>query len=665
MSNYIYTGASLVANDSDYEWTSDRIRFPAELTTEPEDLSQATLLATLLTALHSHPSPSTIHIPDRNLLHCLRRTRSRPHPQPTIDHLLSLARPLLTPHVLRLLPPTRAKKLNLTAPLPVQAAFVLPHIAGDTFLDSWRSPLRWRDIQTVSYAPALLSLQSRPFWATTSGQYDLRDPITTISELRRIRALTTRDLRSADPRWTDSNIPHGAQIWRMATSDLPNRARTERLLHERHWLVRPRPPIDSSPLPSPSPQPICSLCGLALSYRHVLQECQHTAVRTARDSVLVDIDSYLEPDDPPAELYRHILHLTRQPGGHSILLGNWRTPQVEELGRRLNLIEGFPMPDLPRHLSVLQAKFTRLTSDTWTEWRAAVLGRPSPPRYLRPGDRVYAVKRGRSPGLYYSAAEARAQTQRFGGAITRTFSTVAEATAFMAIPIDPPPDLDRSNCHEAYTDGSCKGVGAAAKAGWGFVALPPASDLPLTERSGPVLTSPDQPGFLGALKHSNNTAELSAIGQALTWALSPEPPHITTLLLYSDSELALQKVFLPPRSDKPAPHKDLSARVRQLYITVLANNPVFLIWTKGHDHTGTRSARWNAVADSLAEIGRLTNPQPDPPTPSPRSTQTALPPLPVPADVSPSPTPDAFCAASPSPSPLTGAAVNAPREGIG
>jgi len=638
-SDTLYTGSALVTTDEDYEWEGFRITFPATVTAGPEDLSDATLLATLLAVLHQKPHlpPSTIHLPSSGILRRLRQHTRRPHSNPTVASLLDLTRPLLAPHRLATLPKTRAKKLNLTAPLPVQAAFVLPHIAEDSFLDSWRSPLRWRDIQTVPYATALLALHSHPVWALPSGLPDLRNPLATISEARRLDALSTRDQRSDHPRWLDSNIPHAAKVWGMASGETSSRAWKERLIHERHWLVRPRAALDRSPLPSPTPQPLCPLCGLPLSYRHVLQECQHPPVRLARDQLLADVDHFLETDDPRAELYGHVLHLTRQPGGHSILLGNWRTPQVDDLRRRLLTIDGLQDQDLPRLLDALHAIFRRLTTSTWTEWRAAISGRPSPPRFLHPDDRIYAVKRGRSPGLYYSAAEAQLQTHGFPGSITRTFRTMADATAFMAISIDPPLALDRSTCHETYTDGSSKGHKTSARAGWGFVALPPASDLPLVERSGPVVTSPDLPDFLGATKHSNNTAELTAIDRAITWALLPESPQPTTLLLYSDSELAIQKVLLPPSSATSGSHQVLAARVRQSYLAALARFPIYLIWTKGHDLTGSRAAHWNAVADRLADTGRL----------------AAMPPLAPPSMIClplPEPSPDICAAVSPRPS---------------
>jgi ribonuclease HI len=386
---------------------------------------------------------------------------------------------------------------------------------------------------------------------------------------------------------------------------------------------------------------------------------------------------------------------------------------VSDLRNRLTLIDDLSSSDLPRHLDVLQAIFRRLVTTTWYEWRAAVTGRPSPPRRLQSGDKVYAVKRGRSPGLYYSAPEARAQTTGFGGAIARSFRTVSDATEFMNIPIDPPPNLDRATCHEAYTDGSSVGLGPAARAGWGFLTLPPASDTPSLQQSGPVQLAVSHPDYLGATKYTNNTGELSALAHAFRWALSvPEPPQ--TLLVYSDSEHALQKAFLPPPPGRPGRNPALVGRTRALYLAALARLPVYLLWTKGHDHTGSRSARWNAVADQLASAGRLAAPPPPiaPTPPCPAGATLALsssiPPCPAvhvvhcPHDscntaraasvpISPLPHPSHSSttivagqidrppttpaplrppnlrsfASSPNPPPLTGDAMGAPREGVG
>jgi viroplasmin and RNaseH domain-containing protein len=57
---------------------------------------------------------------------------------------------------------------------------------------------------------------------------------------------------------------------------------------------------------------------------------------------------------------------------------------------------------------------------------------PLPPRF-------YAVVRGRHPGLYTTAQEANAETLGFHNAMQRMFHTMAEASAFLAAHADQPP----------------------------------------------------------------------------------------------------------------------------------------------------------------------------------------------------------------------------------
>ena len=85
-----------------------------------------------------------------------------------------------------------------------------------------------------------------------------------------------------------------------------------------------------------------------------------------------------------------------------------------------------------------------------------------------------------------------------------------------------------------YTDGSCKmnvRNRSDRSAGWGvavYMDICKCSNVtdrattttPLLELFGPVVTNPNSRFFLGAAKQSNNTGELTAIGEALLWLIS-------------------------------------------------------------------------------------------------------------------------------------------------
>ena len=79
-----------------------------------------------------------------------------------------------------------------------------------------------------------------------------------------------------------------------------------------------------------------------------------------------------------------------------------------------------------------------------------------------------------------------------------------------------------------YVDGSCLGnqnVDEDTPAAWGLVVVTGDSGLGKGsgelqhEQSGMVITSPTEPGFIGAEVGSNNTAELTAFAMALRWLL--------------------------------------------------------------------------------------------------------------------------------------------------
>ena len=79
-----------------------------------------------------------------------------------------------------------------------------------------------------------------------------------------------------------------------------------------------------------------------------------------------------------------------------------------------------------------------------------------------------------------------------------------------------------------YVDGSCgdnRNVGSETIAGWGVCIVRGDSGTGrgqgevVQEISGRVMTNPESADYLGATVGSNNTAELTAIGHALRWAL--------------------------------------------------------------------------------------------------------------------------------------------------
>ena len=98
-----------------------------------------------------------------------------------------------------------------------------------------------------------------------------------------------------------------------------------------------------------------------------------------------------------------------------------------------------------------------------------------------------------------------------------------------------------------YFDGSCqenRNVTAETPAGWGVVVVRGDSGLGkgdgevVEELSGPVITSTDGDGYLGAEVGSNNTGELSAMAHALRWLLIEGSTNAVTIR--GDSQFALK-----------------------------------------------------------------------------------------------------------------------------
>lgn len=71
--------------------------------------------------------------------------------------------------------------------------------------------------------------------------------------------------------------------------------------------------------------------------------------------------------------------------------------------------------------------------------------------------KVYAVKKGRTPGIYYTWADCQKQTSGYSGAVFKSFSTVDEAKAYLADEANrklPEGEGQQSMIAVAYVDGS-------------------------------------------------------------------------------------------------------------------------------------------------------------------------------------------------------------------
>ena len=159
---------------------------------------------------------------------------------------------------------------------------------------------------------------------------------------------------------------------------------------------------------------------------------------------------------------------------------------------------------------------------------------------------------------------------------------------------DPPP-----NEWKIYTDGSFD-PHHPATAGWGF-AVYDSEDThdqnSLFDIFGPVILDPQDQRFLGAQQSSNNTGELTAIAEALTWLRDEAPgPTNTPAEIAYDSHYAAN---LTMGTTEPHANHDLANRTHTLFQEVSLQRPIRFRWVKGHSHIPG-----NDRADALAERGR-------------------------------------------------------------
>ena len=150
-----------------------------------------------------------------------------------------------------------------------------------------------------------------------------------------------------------------------------------------------------------------------------------------------------------------------------------------------------------------------------------------------------------------------------------------------------------------FTDGS---GGTQGTAGWGVgifnTVNPNITNEWLAALYGPVLTQPWDPLWLGANIHSNNnTAELSAIGEACKWLLdtcsqSPDPSQWEGTILY-DSEYAYG---IATRLYHPDSNLILAETIASLVDSVRSKRQLHFKHVRGH-----RGIYGNEVADRLAD----------------------------------------------------------------
>ena len=169
-------------------------------------------------------------------------------------------------------------------------------------------------------------------------------------------------------------------------------------------------------------------------------------------------------------------------------------------------------------------------------------------------------------------------------------------------PYPPSGEGQHPPCRHVSTDGS---GGQENRAGWAVVIYdepprrPVAPDYVLY---GPVITEAWDPNFLGATAGTNNTGELTAIGEACAWLWDMREERSTEgqpvrAVIHYDSEYARD---LAVRVATPQSNRELAERVAALVDRVRSVRPLDFRHVKGHS-----GDVGNDSADLYANRGRM------------------------------------------------------------
>ena len=181
-----------------------------------------------------------------------------------------------------------------------------------------------------------------------------------------------------------------------------------------------------------------------------------------------------------------------------------------------------------------------------------------------------------------------------------TIGTVLDSTSSVHITPHNP-----ENVVVAYMDGAYDQSrhGGDQKAGFGFVAVTGGGGSEDKEARalaicrGQVQTDPHSPAYIGAVGHTNNTGELSALGEAIRWLLEEDPDKSRSILLRPDSEYAMGVAI---GDNTPSANKKLAEWVVRMYGALKRQRKGKVRWlhVKGHSEH-----KWNDVVDNLATAG--------------------------------------------------------------
>eukprot|EP01042_Synura_sphagnicola_P036391 gene36391-biopygen4117 len=179
---------------------------------------------------------------------------------------------------------------------------------------------------------------------------------------------------------------------------------------------------------------------------------------------------------------------------------------------------------------------------------------------LPKGSKWFVAYRGKACGVYADYDLAKSQIFQVSGGKLRGFpdETAAVVADQLRLTLELQRHRDRVHAEgteliSVYTDGSYTKAEPPqhlpAKAGWGFIAVTQTDDRVLCQRNNFLMMDLDDIHYHGAKNKSNNTAEVTAIGEALKWIHQQPPDPAIIYEICSDSYYGIDAVDVMPGRD--------------------------------------------------------------------------------------------------------------------
>ena len=364
---------------------------------------------------------------------------------------------------------------------------------------------------------------------------------------------------------------------------------------------------------------VCELCSAHNdSQDHWILQCPCGGINEVRIERLDYIRKQLEgiPEAAHRRLAMGVYEAATTAGGSRICVGLWdwdvTTPMLESL-----LPEGVTAQAITETLQTVHIYLVEFALVMWEtrcrilrDRRNELIPSEAQSEYVRIRQvnrppMVYAVRVGKYRGIFDNKADFRLAIRGVkGGAFYRRCSSQEEAYRYMTIGMAPE-DLHMVEQIQIFTDGSClHPKDRPWTAGWGVVTFLPSTpgkelEEPynrISEAWGCVCLNPLSENYVGAEKNTNNSAELSAISQALNQI--GKMKHGYPILIRSDSHLAIHATLGLLTKQQRKTNVAIVKGIEELYRKVSEKHRIYIEHVPAH-----ADVYGNEEADKMAKRG--------------------------------------------------------------